>query len=133
MKDIIMSESFPIEMVWISNITDLGSKMMEKTTYTLNLFATKRDEENSINFGYRTRRRTNIDSERDINVSNPSTFNRLNFDNFGMNTFSETGFSMPMKENNFLYIQFFIQGFGQVEINSFVVVYKNNRLLKTVS
>lgn len=132
LKDLIISQSNRIEMIWVSNITDLGSKMMEKTSYKLNLYATKKEEENSINFGYRTRRRTNLDSERDINVSNPNTFNRLNFDNFAMNTFSEVGFSMPMKENNFLYIQFYIQGFGQIEVNSFSVLYKNNRVLKTI-
>lgn len=132
MKDLVVSESNRIELVWISGITDFNSKMMEKTTFTLNLYATKKAQENSIIFGYRTRRHENLESERDINVSNPSTFNRLNFDNFGFNTFSETGFSMPMKENNFLYIQFYIQGFGQIEVNSFSVIYKNNRMLKTV-
>ena len=132
LKDLIVSDSKPIEMVWVSGITDMGNKMLEKTSFSLNLYATKQAKENKINFGYKTRRRSNINSERDINVSNPSTFNQLNFSNFSMSTFSETGFSMPMKENNFLYIQFFIQGFGQVEVNSFIVIYKDNRLLKTI-
>jgi hypothetical protein len=132
LKDLIVSDAKPIEMIWVSGITDMGNKMLEKTSFSLNLYATKQAKENKINFGYKTRRRSNINSERDINVSNPSTFNQLNFSNFSMSTFSETGFSMPMKENNFLYIQFFIQGFGQVEVNSFIVIYKDNRLLKTI-
>lgn len=132
LKDVIVSQSNRIEMVWISGITDLGNRMMDKTTYKVNLYATKKDEENSITFGYKTRRRANLDSERDINLSNPNTFNRLNFDNFGFSTFSETGISLPMKENNFLYVQFYIQGLGQIELNSFTILYKNNRMIKTV-
>ena len=132
LKDVIVSQSNRIEMVWISGITDLGNRMMDKTTYKVNLYATKKDEENSITFGYKTRRRANIDSERDINLSNPNTFNRLNFDNFGFSTFSETGISLPMKENNFLYVQFYIQGLGQIELNSFTILYKNNRMIKTI-
>lgn len=132
LKDIIINEQKPIEMVWISGITDLGNRLMEKKTYKFNVYATKKENENTITIGYTTRRRGFDETKNDINVSNPNTFKRLSLSNYGSTTFRESGFSIPMKENNFLYIQFMLEGTGQVEINGFDVLYVNNRLLKTV-
>jgi hypothetical protein len=49
-----------------------------------------------------------------------------------MTTFSETALSMPMKENNFLYIQFTLSGYGKIEMNAIEIIYKMNRMLKSI-
>ena len=133
LKDVIINQKEMIEMTWISGISDLGNRLMEKKTYKFNIYATKKENENTITIGYNTRRRAFDETKYDINVSNPNTFKRTSLANYGSTTFRESGFSIPMKENNFLYIQFLIEGVGQVEVNGFDVLYINNRLLKTVA
>ena len=132
LKDIIVNEQNPIYMLWISGISDLGNRLMEKKTYKFNVYATKKENENTITIGYTTRRRAFDETKNDLSVSNPNTFKRTSLFNYGSTTFRETGFSIPMKENNFLYIQFMLEGTGQVEVNGFDVLFVNNRLLKTV-
>ena len=65
-------------------------------------------------------------------LANQNSLESLNFNHFGFNTFSEMGASFPLKENNFLYIQFEIVGTGQIELNSIEIIYKLNRLLKSI-
>ena len=56
----------------------------------------------------------------------------MDFNLFAINTLNEFGTSIPTKENNFLYIQFLVVGYGSVELNGIEIIYKSNRLLKTI-
>jgi hypothetical protein len=40
--------------------------------------------------------------------------------------------SLPMKENNFIYIQFVVNGFGKIELNGIEIIYKANRMIRSV-
>jgi hypothetical protein len=133
MKDLIVNEEKPIEMLWISGITDFGNRLMEKKSYKFNIYATKKENENTVTIGYTTRRRGFEETKNTLSVSNPNTFKRTNLSNYAMTTFRETGFSVPMKENNFLYMQILIEGVGQIEVNGFDILYIDNRLLKSVA
>lgn len=131
---------YPIDMMFLSNVTDFGNNFMEKTMYRVNLYATKQQQENTLNFGYKTMRR--LKELQDSNVvllpstfelSNNFDFNEIDFNIFSINTFQETAMSLPMKENNFLYIQFMVHGIGNIEFNGFHIVYKNNRRIKSIA
>jgi hypothetical protein len=135
---------YPIQMMWLSNINDFGNNFMEKTMFRVNLYATKQDQENILNFGYKTMRRLKELEDSNavvvpimipdkIDLSNNFNFDELSFNIFSINTFQESGLSLPMKENNFLYIQFMIHGIGNIEFNGFHVVYKNNRTIKSIA
>jgi hypothetical protein len=125
--------TYPIEMMWLSNINDFGNNFMEKTMFDVKLYTTKQLQENTIDFGYRTMRRLKtLDEKNKFDLSNNFNLNELNFNLFAINTFQESGMSLPMKENNFLYIQFVIYSKGTVELNGFHVLYKNNRTIKTI-
>ena len=111
--------------------------------FRVNLYATKQSEGNILNFGYKTMRRLRELEDSNaiivpimipdkIDLSNNFNFNEMSFNIFSLNTFQESGLSLPMKENNFLYIQFMIHASGNVEFNGFHVVYKNNRSLKSI-
>ena len=139
MFDCLINEEKTIEMKWISGITDMGNNLMEKTMFRVNLYATKQDKANNINFGYKTMRRirrledgTKINVSKKIDLSNTFNFGEVDFNTFSLNTFNEFGISLPAKENNFLYIQFILIGEGQIELNSIEVIYKLNRMLKTI-
>lgn len=124
---------YPIDMMFLSNVTDFGNNFMEKTMYRVNLYATRQQQENTLNFGYKTMRRLKNEEDTEaFNVLNNLNFNEIDFNLFSINTFQESGLSLPMKENNFLYIQFIIKAIGNVELNGFHVVYKNNRNIKSV-
>ena len=89
--------------------------------------------DNTVQFGYRTMRRLNITQERaKIDVSGGINFDSLDFRTFTFTTFGNQGISMPMKENNFLNIQFIIKATGQIELDAFYLIYKNNRMLKSI-
>jgi hypothetical protein len=131
--------TYPIQMMWLSNVTDFGNNLMEKTMFDANLYATKQAQENTLNFGYKTMRRLKelddtsvIMLPQQIDLSNNFNFNELDFNIFAINTFQESGMSLPMKENNFLYIQFVIHGSGNIEFNGFHIIYKNNRNIKSI-
>jgi hypothetical protein len=135
--------AYPIEMMWLSNIMDFGNNFLEKTMFRVNLYATKQSDGNILNFGYKTMRRLRELEDSNaiivpimipdkIDLSNNFNFNEMSFNIFSLNTFQESGLSLPMKENNFLYIQFMIHASGNVEFNGFHVVYKNNRSLKSI-
>lgn len=129
MQDCRVIRELPIEMYWASNITDLGNSLMEKTTYRVNLYVTRRDGDNVVTFGYKTMR-GELEAQNVV-IANPFDFNEVDLGAFALSTFSESGMSFPMKKNNFLYIQFLIKGKGKIEINGLDVIYKNNRGLKT--
>jgi hypothetical protein len=78
------------------------------------------------------RRLKTLDEKNKFDLSNNFNLNELNFNLFAINTFQESGMSLPMKENNFLYIQFVIYSKGTIELNGFHVLYKNNRSIKTI-
>ena len=132
--------AYPIEMMWLSNIMDFGNNFLEKTMFRVNLYATKQNNENTLNFGYKTMRRLKELQDTEvlilpdrIELSNNFNFNDLDFNLFSINTFQETGMSLPLKENNFLYIQFVVNGVGNIEFNGFHIVYKNNRQIKSIA
>ena len=132
MKDVLIIEEEKIKLRWVSAILDFGNNLFEKTTFKANIYATKQKKENIINIGYRTMRKGDYFMKDTLEVSNPNSLEVLNFNHFGFNTFSEMGASFPLKENNFLYIQFEIVGTGQIELNSIEIIYKLNRLLKSI-
>jgi hypothetical protein len=120
-----------IPMRWVSAITDFGNSQMEKTSFRVNLYATKKDEANDIAFGYRTMRRM-AGFASAVDLSSNFDFEEVDYSQFTMATFNTTALSFPMKENNFLYIQFTLNGVGKIEMNGVEVIYKLNRMLKSV-
>ena len=132
--------TYPIDMMFLSNVNDFGNNLMEKTMFRVNLYATKQSSENTLNFGYKTMRRLKELQDTEvlmlpdtIDLSNNFNFDELDFNVFSINTFQETGMSLPLKENNFLYIQFVVHGVGNIEFNGFHVIYKNNRRIKSIA
>jgi hypothetical protein len=121
----------PINLRWVSAITDFGNSQMEKTSFRLNIYATKQDQENLVNFGFRTMRRLAGFNEV-IDLSNNFNMEQVEFNQFSLATFNTNAISRPMKENNFLYIQFTLDGYGSIEINGIEVLYKMNRMLKSI-
>jgi hypothetical protein len=116
---------------WVSAITDFGNKMFEKTSFKVNFYATKQKDSNNLTLGYRTLRRlSGINSS--IDLSNEFNLQNIDYSQFSLSTMDTVGFSLPMKENNFLYIQFVINGTGKIELNSFEVLYKPNRMIKSI-
>lgn len=133
MKNVIVNQPKVIDVIWLSAITDFGNNLSEKTMFKTNIYATKKEKHNSISFGYRTMRsQKSINDTINIDLSNPFNFDQIDFNSFSFNTFNEIGLSIPTKENNFLYIQFFVKAEGVIELNSIEILYKLNRLLKTV-
>jgi hypothetical protein len=128
---VVVFEKKPIEMRWVSSITDFGNSQMEKTSFRVNLFATKKEETNNITFGYRTMRRLAGLTEV-IDLSSDFNFDEVAFTQFALATFDTVALSRPMKENNFLYIQFILNGVGKIEMNGIEVLYKLNRMLKSI-
>lgn len=139
MFNCLISEEKIIEIRWLSGITDFDNNLMEKTMFRVNFYATKQDRENILKFGYKTMRRlrrlednTEVSISRQVDLSNPMSFDEVNFNTFALNTFNEFGISLPLKENNFLYIQFVVIGQGQIELNAIEIIYKLNRMLKSI-
>jgi hypothetical protein len=139
MFNCLISEEKKIEIRWLSGITDFDNNLMEKTMFRVNFYATKQDRENILKFGYKTMRRlrrlednTEVSISRQVDLSNPMSFEEVNFNTFALNTFNEFGISLPLKENNFLYIQFVVIGQGQIELNAIEIIYKLNRMLKSI-
>jgi len=137
--DFILVEPLDLEIYWQSSITDFENNLFEKTSFKTNIYATKQSKSNTLVFGYRTMRRLksldegqSLELSKILDLSNSFDFGEANFNTFALSTFNEVGMSFPMKENNFLYIQFMIRGKGQIEVNSIEITYKLNRLLKTV-
>lgn len=139
--DGIISIREPIVFLWQSAMTDFGSRMMEKTMFRANIYGTKTSTSNDLYFGYKTMRRFrtltdsyNVPFSYDLNpnIANLTSLEDLDFNLFSINTFEEFGMSFPLKENNFLYIQFLVKASGRVQLNAFDVLYKDNRTLKSV-
>lgn len=135
----IISTREPIVFLWQSAMTDFGNNLMEKTIYRANVYATKKATSSDLFFGYKTMRRfksltdTNIvPFDLNVDISNLSNLEDLDFTSFAINTFEEFGMSLPMKENNFLYIQFIVKGEGRLELNALELIYKDNRRLKSI-
>ena len=140
LKDVLINHESKISLKWVSGVLDFGNNFSEKTMFKTNLYATKQEKENWIKLGYRTMRRFNrfdetgmSDMMKGVEASNPMNFEEVDFNVFAINTLNEFGASIPMKENNFLYIQFIVIGEGNIELNAIEILYKLNRLLKTVS
>ena len=81
------------------------------------------DETNSIKV---------LDFDINTSITNQFNLNDLGFNLFSINTFEESGMSFPLKENNFLYIQFLVKASGRVELNAIEAIYKDNRRLKSI-
>lgn len=140
-KDVLIIEEEKIKLRWISAILDFGNNIFEKTMFKANIYATKQEKENWIKLGYRTMRRFNRFFDEDmmanvkgknIEASNTMNFEEVDFNVFAINTLNEFGASLPMKENNFLYIQFIVISEGNIELNAVEILYKLNRMLKTI-
>ena len=116
---------------WVSAITDFGNNLFEKTSFRINIYATKQPSSNNMTFGYRTLRRL-LGISAPIDLSNEFNLEDISFSQFSLATMDTVGFSLPMKENNFLYIQFTINGLGRIELNAIEITYKLNRMLKSV-
>ena len=112
-------------------MTDLNNNLMEKTMLRVNIYATRPSEGGSLVFGYKTMGKAEY-LMKDIDVANQNSLEALNFNYFGFSSFSEMGSSSPIKESNFLYIQFQIVGTGQIELNAIEIIYKLNRRLKSI-
>jgi hypothetical protein len=67
-----------------------------------------------------------------IDLSSDFNFDEVAFTQFALATFDTVALSRPMKENNFLYIQFILNGVGKIEMNGIEVLYKLNRMLKSI-
>ncbi len=140
LKDVLINHESKIGLKWVSGVLDFGNNFSEKTMFKTNLYATKQEKGNWIKLGYRTMRRFNrfdetgmSDMMKGVEASNPMNFEEVDFNLFAINTLNEFGASIPMKENNFLYIQFIVIGEGNIELNAIEILYKLNRMLKTVS
>ena len=132
-----------IETVWVSGVTDFGNNMVEKTMFKVNVYASRISDSNKVFIGYKTMKTIRdfafgdktspmLKTPESYGIATTFGFQSLNFNIFGLNTFSEMGSSIPMKENNFLYMQFLVLGLGRVELNGFKVIFKENRILKTI-
>jgi len=128
-----------IVVEWKSSVLDFENNLMEKTMFKANIYATKHDVGNALLFGYKTMRRLKklengeeILLPKQVSLANTFDFDEINFNVFSLNTFNDFGMSLPLKENNFLYIQFLIRAQGQIELNSIEIIYKLNRTLKTI-
>lgn len=126
-----ISEETQINLRWVSAITDFGISTMEKTSFRANIFATKQPDTNNMTFGYRTLRRLAGLSDV-IDLSNNFNLNNIEYSQFSLATFNTVAMSLPMKENNFLYIQFIINGYGKIELNGIEILYKANRMIRSV-
>lgn len=140
LKDVLINHESKIILKWVSGILDFGNNFSEKTMFKTNIYATKQEKENWIKLGYRTMRRFNRFDEtgssnmmKAIESSNPMNFEEIDFNVFAINTLNEFGASFPTKENNFLYIQIMVLAEGNIELNAIEILYKLNRLLKTLS
>ncbi len=131
-QDCYINKPTLVQTRWVSAITDLRSNLMEKTMFRANIYATRQSKGGSLVFGYKTMRKGDYIIKDTLDIANQNSLEELNFNHFGFNTFSEMGASFPLKENNFLYIQFEIVGTGQIELNSIEIIYKLNRLLKSI-
>ena len=116
---------------WVSAITDFGNNLFEKTSFRVNIYATKQESSNNMSMGYRTLRRL-AGLSAPVDLSNEFNLQDIDYSQFTLATMDTVGFSLPMKENNFLYIQFTINGTGKIELNAIEVAYKLNRMLKSV-
>ncbi len=129
----VILEYVPVEMTWKSAITSLGSDVSEKTMFKAFFNVIKTGRENHLYFGRRTMRSPNWEATKEISLANPMDFSMVDFGNFGISSFAENTISIPVKENNFMYIQFLIIATGQIELDGFTIVFKENRLSKTIS
>ncbi len=131
-QDCYINKPTLIQTRWVGGVTDLKNNLMEKTMFRANIYATRQSKGGSLVFGYKTMGKSNYLMKDTFDIANQSSLESLDFNHFGFNTFSEMGASFPLKENNFLYIQFEIVGTGQIELNSIEIIYKLNRLLKSI-
>lgn len=130
-KDLLLEHIPLINTRWVSAITDFGNNLFEKTSFRVNVYATKQESTNNMTFGYRTLRRL-AGLSSPIDLSNEFNLEEVDYNQFTLATIDTVGFSLPMKENNFLYMQTTINGYGKIELNSIQITYKLNRILKSV-
>lgn len=132
-QDITVVEKSDIEMRWVSAITDFGNNVMEKSTFKMMIYATNMDKQSKeVKFGYKTMRRYSEMTSNNLASAPLFDFEETDLSIFRLASFRATGMTFPMKEQNFLYMQFGVYAKGQVEINAIEVIYKNNRMLKTI-
>jgi len=130
--DVIIIQKHPIELQWQSGAFDFGASISEKTMFKAYFNFNRLGLENKMYFGRKTMRSVDWNANHELSIPNVSDFEITDFTNYALSAFSETGISFPCKENNFLYIQFLVIAFGQIELSGFSVMYKINRLVKSI-
>lgn len=110
-QDCYINKPTLIQTRWVGGVTDLKNNLMEKTMFRVNIYATRPSKGGSLVFGYKTMGKAEY-LMKDFDVANQNSLEALNFNHFGFSSFSELGASSPLKESNFLYIQFQIVGTG---------------------
>lgn len=132
MHDCMINYERLIEVSWTSAVLDFGNNFMEKTMFKTHVYGTKNAYGSSLSFGYRAMRRYSL-----LNISIPLPnnfdFSNVNLENLSLGTFADFGISLPTKENNFLYIQLMVIGYGSIQLNAIEILYKLNRRLKTIN
>lgn len=142
LHDIRLNYTQKVEAVWFGNITSFSDLTSEKTMFKTTLYVTKQLESNEIKFGYKTLRRLKalsdteniyVSNKENVDVSGRFNFDELDYKLYSLATFNDVALTFPTKERNFLHIQFAIIAYGDVELNAIRIIYKSNRLLKTIS
>lgn len=122
-----------IDFVYQSGLLDFGFDYMEKTLFRINLFTSIQSKNADYEVATKTMR-TNVKMlNNQLKVNNFDYDGTFDLKTFSMKQFNASGYSLPFKLNNFLYLQVQIKGRGLVEINGVEFIYKNNRALKTIS
>jgi hypothetical protein len=129
--DIIIEQS-DIEMTWKSAVLSLGNDIVEKTMFKAFFNVIKTGRNNRLFFGRRTMRSLDWSKTYEVSLANPMDFSMVEFGEFGLSTMQENTISIPAKENNFVYIQFLFIAIGQVELDGFSVLFKENRYVKSI-
>ena len=104
--------------------------------YSLSFYVKKEKNVNFLQYGYKTMRSyQDFKDLLEVQKGGNKTFDfsDTDFNIFSMATIEHGAILKKKKENNFLYIQFMIFAIGSVEINDFLVYYKNNRKNKLIS
>jgi hypothetical protein len=131
--DSILKIKQKIEMLWVSGITDFNNNLYEKTIFKTNLFFGGVIGNPTLHFGYKTYRgHIGFNEAKKIEQYQNFDFNDTSFGLYSLSTFGENGVSFPSKINNFLYIRLMMLGLGYIELNEISVIYKDNRILKSI-
>jgi len=132
MFSVVVFSDFPIELLWASAITNFGSDVSEKTMFKTGISIVRADLSNAVKFGYKTMRNRSAEGLQTFSVPTAVDLGNFDMQSLTLTTTENIGMNLPIKENNFLYIRFLITASGIIEIDSVKILYKVNRMLKTI-